>query len=143
MCGTSLRSVTERDLLASYQKKRARDIRILLPDWDPEHSSFIQLTEFNETPNQRLPDQLGEAEDCHGRIAGYLISLFGMHEKYLRKHPGIMYANITIMDEDALIAFYDATGIGELNFTLHVKKSTNRDAYYKIEEDFLRMWNAS
>lgn len=53
-----------------------------------------------------------------------------------------MYSNITIFDDDAFISFYDSIGSGESNFALHLNRNSNNQGYRKIEEEFLRMWDA-
>ena len=60
----------------------------------------------------------------------------------LKTYSGIMYSNITIFDDDAFIAFYDCTGNGDFNLTIHFNRNINKTGYNLIEAEFLRMWNA-
>jgi hypothetical protein len=143
VCGTSLNSLFHRrpgplDLFRDAQ------IKVLLPAAEVGTSSFAQLNDFNRFSNPPMPDQIAEARHCVAsaqKIISELAPRTNLPE--LRCYRGIMYSNITIMDEDAFIAFYDSTGIGVNNVTLHVKLSNNPFGYAQIETEFDRMWEAN
>ena len=52
-----------------------------------------------------------------------------------------MYANITILD-NAFMAFYDSTGVGDHNVSLLFNKDSEPSGYKNVEEEFRRTWEA-
>ena len=142
-CGTSLIGVIEKKLIQRYLAAGIRDIKVILPNTDNFYSSYEQLEQFNKLPNRDLvANQVEEARASFERLKARIQSYVKQTEEYLRKYGGTMYSNITIFDDDAFISFYDCTGVGSSNFTLHFSKSTNEQGYHLVEEEFLRMWNA-
>jgi 8-oxo-dGTP diphosphatase len=143
-CGTSLIGVSERGMLQKYFAKGLQDIKIILPSVSESHSSFQQLELYDRQQDSRLIyNQVQAARESYRRLVPIIEKATSRPAiEIIRKYTGIMYSNITIFDDDAFISFYDSTGVGENNITLHHNRSTNMDDYRSIEEEFLRMWNA-
>ena len=66
-----------------------------------------------------LSDQIELAKLSYGKLNKSIEPYNEKTDTYLRKYGGPMYANITIFDDDAIIAFYNCTGMGDSNLTLH------------------------
>jgi len=65
----------------------------------------------------------------------------GKELHHLRRYGGIMYSNITVLDDDAFIAFYDSRGVGEDNITLQFNRSSHPAGYDRVVKEFERMWS--
>ncbi|MHB8792518.1 MAG: NUDIX domain-containing protein [Thermoleophilia bacterium] len=142
--GTSLVTVAERNLIGNFHDQGVRDIKIILPATNHFQSSFNQLDQYNKlVSSQLVNNQVEEAKDSYKKL---LLSFNFIKEDntkdYIRQYSGIMYSNITILDDDAFIAFYDRTGVGDNSITLHFNKNQNVLEYRRVEEEFMAMWNA-
>jgi hypothetical protein len=144
-CGTSLRDVLQRKLVEDFWKKGTRDIKILLPDFHTGSLSRRQLIQFNRVAGNTLADeQVKAAKSCYNGFAENIKKLaLANWKQYLHLYKGIMYANITISDKEAVVAFYDSTGIGDNSTTLHIAKTGNPKAYEKVLNEFLTMWRGN
>ncbi|MHB8159274.1 MAG: NUDIX hydrolase [Thermoleophilia bacterium] len=142
--GTSLVTVAERDLLVNFYEKGIKDIKIILPFTDQGLSSFNQLDQFNKlATTQLVNNQIEEAKNSYSKLLNSFEFVKGCTEKdFIRQYSGIMYSNIIIIDDDAFIAFYDRTGIGDNSITLHFNKEENILGYRRVENEFMEMWNA-
>jgi hypothetical protein len=58
---------------------------------------------------------------------------------HLRLYPGIMFKNITIIDDHAFISFYDSTEYGDKNITILCGKQ-NKALMKRIGGLFTDMW---
>ncbi len=141
-CGTSLVGVIERDLIQEYLTAGITDIKVVLPNTDNSYSSCDQLEQFNEFTNDLVADQVELARGSFDKLSRCIQSGGKEPEDYLRKYGGIMYSNITIFDDDAFISFYDCTGLGDSNLTLHFNRSTSEQGYRLVEKEFSRIWDA-
>jgi hypothetical protein len=147
-CGTSLAPINDRSLIDKFIKRNVTNIKILLPHTDPRCCSCLQLLEYNRV-HKVGRKQEEDADSCYnslvkniemqinrGRLSGHI-------GRYLRRYHGTMYSNITISEKEAFISFYDQTGSGDENITLHASKILNTIGYERIKRDFLNMWNAN
>jgi len=141
VCGTSLIPVANNimDLLVS---NKIDDFRIILPYPKKGFTSYLQLKQFNDNPNGPAEYQLGLAEDTYLRIRKILEQNNKSVPDYLRQYSGVIYSNITLFDRDVFISNYDATGIGDKSFTIHVH-GVDTEEYQHIKSVFLWMWDAS
>ncbi|MCG6889283.1 MAG: NUDIX domain-containing protein [Gammaproteobacteria bacterium] len=138
--GTSLAGVVEQDLIDRYRSQGIDDIRIILPNTGPDTIAYHQLHQFDIRPvTNTVHNQVDMARASHHELS----NLLGAYEhNYLRKYAGIMYFNITILDDDAFLSPYGTTGPGDSNLTLHFNSHTNLEGYRYVENEFLRMWDA-
>ena len=134
-CGTSLIGVSERGLIQSFINKRLKDIKILLPNIKECFSSFQQLYLYDKLEESELVvNQVYAANESYKRLYAIIDrSAKGNTEDYIRLYSRIMYSNITIFDDDAFISFYDSTGIGDNNTTLHFNKQSYENRYRFVE----------
>lgn len=137
--GTSLAGVVEQDLIARYRSQGIDDIRIILPNTGPDTIAYHQLHQFDIRPVANMVhNQVDMARESHHELS----NLLGANEHdYLRKYAGIMYFNITILDDDAFLSPYSTTGPGGSNLTLHFNSHANLEGYRYVEKEFLRMWD--
>ncbi len=137
--GTSLAGVVEQGLITSYKSQGIDDIRIILPNTEPDTIAYHQLHQFNIQPVANLVhNRVDMARESNDELS----NLLGADEhNYLRKYAGIMYFNITIFDDDAFLSPYSTTGLGDSNLTLHFNSHTNPEGYRYVEDEFLRMWD--
>ncbi len=142
-CGTSLRQIHERRLVREMHKRGVPDIRLVLPATDVLAASRIQLDQYDrQDPPPATDPQAELAERAYERLKAQITAL-GMKESVcLRRYHGIMFANITVIDDDAFLSFYDSTGVGETNITLHFNRIHNPSGYDRAIEEFDRMWEA-
>jgi 8-oxo-dGTP diphosphatase len=142
--GTSLLGVVERNLIQDFYKKGIRDIKIILPATEPCMSSFHQLHQYDKLVKTTLVNnQVEEAEKSYKKLLACLNTISNRSDRdFIRLYRGIMYANITIFDDDAFIAFYDTTGIGDNSITIHFNRKTNERGYQQVEQEFMNMWKA-
>jgi 8-oxo-dGTP diphosphatase len=139
-CGTSLIGVFEFGLIQKFANAGVRDIKIMLPNTDKSYISFEQLDKFDQLNIGIIENQVDLAKLAYEKFQS--INLPNLEsDEILKKYSGIMFSNITIFDDDAFIAFYDCTGSGGSNFTLHFNKSKNKLGYSFVESEFLRMWD--
>ncbi|GEM_PF-187410 len=138
-CGTSLIGVFERGLIQKYANKGVKDIKIILPSTDVSHISFEQLEKYDQLSVGLIENQVNLAKVAYQKFESIVLADMEISE-ILKKYSGIMFSNITIFDDDAFISFYDQTGVGDTNITLHFNKSVNRTGYSLVESEFLRMW---
>jgi 8-oxo-dGTP diphosphatase len=137
--GTSLVGVVEQDLITRYESQGIDDIRIILPNTEPDTIAYHQLHQFNIQPVANLVhNQVDMARESYDELS----NLLGADEhNYLRIYAGIMYFNITIFDDDAFLSLYSTTGLGVSNLTLHFNSHANPEGYRYVEDEFLRMWD--
>jgi hypothetical protein len=137
-CGTTLRQLAEhRDILSGLIKRNIQ-IKIILPSTSELENSFRQLREFDEN----LPhDQIESARRCLEMIFSHLSPDENQNAK-VKLYKGIMYENITIYDNTALVAFYNMTGVGDRSWTLQFEGLGSKGLQY-AENEFKRMWKAS
>jgi 8-oxo-dGTP diphosphatase len=148
-CGTSLMGVAERKLGLAHRKlvpeffaRGLKDIRILLPDTRASLPSTLQLKEYNKAADGPVVSQLHAAKESYKVLKSQISKLAaGRESDYLRTYKGIMYSNITIYDDDAFISFYDSTGLGDNNISLHFNRQGNEEGYERVAKDFERMWS--
>jgi len=142
--GTSLIGVAERNLIQSFYAKGVRDIKVILPATERYKSSFNQLDQYDKlVTSQLVTNQVGAADKVYKKLLLCIKPLAnGREQDFIRLYSGIMYANITIFDDDAFIALYDRTGIGDNSITIHFNKKINELGYQRVEEEFMNMWNA-
>jgi len=135
-CGTSLRTLAaERDVLENMIKKGV-DIRIVLPSTSKSDNSCRQLEEFDILS---IDSQVNAAEKSKTGIKKLLSD--HNREDCLKAYPGIMYANITIYDDTAIIAFYGIGGVGHDNYTLVFDGKESAGYKYAVKE-FERVWGS-
>lgn len=140
-CGTSLIGVFEFGLVQKFANAGVRDIKIILPNTDKSYVSFEQLDKFNQLNIGLIENQVDLAKLAFEKFETITLATMEVSE-ILKKYGGIMFSNITIFDDNAFIAFYDCTGSGGSNFTLHFNKNTNKTGYNFVEAEFLRMWDS-
>ncbi len=139
-CGTSLIGVFEFGLIQKYASAGVRDIKVILPDTDNSYISFEQLDKYNRMNIGLIENQIDLAKLAFEKFETIILTNGNISE-ILKKYSGIMFSNITVFDDDAFISFYDCTGSGGLNFTLHFNKNINKTGYNLVETEFLRMWS--
>ena len=143
VCGTSLCGLKHRQVLERLWAKGLRDIRIILPCTRRGTEAWAQLNWYDQCGGL-VNGQLDEALKSFTALSSSVRKLSSAKpEKYVRRYPGIMFANITIMDDSAMVAFYDALGIGENNLTMHLYRAQNSQAFDRIEQQVDDMWKAS
>ena len=144
VCGTSLVGVSERTFLKEYLD-RSVDVRMVLPDPHQSYLSYQQLVQFNKFAEHykgKTAIVVDEQVDLARKVYHILKSKVPARtEQYLRLYPGIMYSNITLFDDDAIIAYYNDSGVGDNCFSLQFNKKINPSGYRAVEEEFLRMWD--
>lgn len=142
--GTSLVGVAERNLIQVFYNKGVKDIKIILPATARCLSSFNQLDQYNKlVTTQLVNNQVEEAEVSYKKLLLCLNHISNGRERdFIRLYSGIMYSNITIFDDDAFIAFYDRTGVGDNGITIHFNRKLNKLGYHRVEEEFMNMWDA-
>lgn len=141
-CGTSLVAVSEGDQLQKYCK-RGVNARIILPNASSEFASYEQLAGYDASSAAPTLNQVELAQRCYERFCSLdELPRERRIEDIVKRYGGIMYANITILDDDAFIAFYDTTGLGDYSFTLQCSRRQDPESFDRIEAEFLRMWNA-
>lgn len=138
VCGTSLIAVAEH-LLNSLIDGEVENIKIILPNTQAGCPSYNQLREFNKAHTSPAVDQIELANETYEKIAKTFESRGKTVTEHLRQYSGIMYSNITIYDEDAFISFYDRTGIGDKNITLHLHGEKAK-GYKLVKDSFKEMW---
>lgn len=138
-CGTSLIGVFERGLVQKYASKGVRDIKILLPNTDMSFVSFEQLEKYDQLDIGLIGNQVELAKAAYEKFESMVLAGVEVPD-VLKKYSGIMFSNITVFDDDAFISFYDCTGNGDNNITLHFNKNINDAGYNLVESEFLRMW---
>jgi 8-oxo-dGTP diphosphatase len=143
-CGTSLIGVSEKRLVTRFFDKGIKDVRLLLPSIEQCHLSFHQLDQYDKLENKELVyNQVEAAKKSYKRLCDCLKKSPGIKEKdFIRTYTGIMYANITVYDDDAIISFYDSTGSGDNNISLQFDRTRNERGYQRVVDEFSRMWNA-
>ena len=109
------------------------DIKVILPSTLKNVYSTIQL---NEWTKKRLDNQIESANKSFDQIEETLSSYSGGEVK---RYRGAMYENIIILDDVAIIAFYNTTGSGSSNWTLRFVGSASEGVRY-AEDEFQRMW---
>jgi hypothetical protein len=137
VCGTSLKTVHEEFINTLLE--RNIDFKILLPDYDDKTVSYTQLGEYNKRKNQPYEDQVNVCENSYNAIKNALKNRGITLKDHLRLYPGIMFQNITIIDDHAFISFYDSTGYGDKNITIFCGKQ-NKALMKRIEGLFTDMW---
>jgi hypothetical protein len=140
VCGTSLTPLSDDGILEELLQKGVKDIRIILPDTCNTASSCAQLKEYNVSVRGRkrlTPDQIQLAKDGLHGISG-ILERYGK-QGCLQTYSGIMYHNITICDDKAIVSFYNTTGNGKQNWTL-VFEGNDSEGYMYAAQEFLRMW---
>jgi 8-oxo-dGTP diphosphatase len=144
VAGTSLVGVVERDLVATFYGRGVRDIKVVLPSTDVDTLSYRQLHLFDAQPTGSLVlNQVEVAGRSFEMLARRVAELPESAEhQLLRRYTGIMYANIAVFDDDAFVAFYDTTGLGDNSPTLHFNARTSGDGYSLAIDEFMRMWKA-
>jgi hypothetical protein len=140
-CGTSLQSVLSRNLVDLFRVNNVQEVKIILPCTEREAPSLQQLQAYDGIKPRPVADiQVDSAvRVCTGlvdhiRLAGWPV------EEHLRRYSGIMFSNITVIDNDAFIAFYDDRGVGEENITLHFTKCDSPAGYNAVMKIFRRLW---
>jgi 8-oxo-dGTP pyrophosphatase MutT (NUDIX family) len=144
VAGTSLVGVVERDLVATLYERGVRDIKVLLPSTDVDTLSYRQLHLFDAQPTGNLVySQVDAARRSMDKLTQRISGLpeAGEHG-FLRPYNGIMYYNIAVFDDDAFVAFYDTTGLGDNAPTVHFNARTSPDGYKLAIDEFQRMWRA-
>ena len=121
-------------------KTAVKDIKLILSNPETNCVSYEQLAKYDQL-GFTVDNQVELAVKAHKRFMS-ILSGSNSRSTY-KQYGGIMYANITIFDDDAFIAFYNCTGVGDSNLTVHFNRSTNSAGYKFVEDEFLRMWNAS
>lgn len=146
VCGTSLVGVSERTFLKEYLT-RSIDVRLVLPDPHQESLSYQQLMQFNKFADHyqgKTDTVVDEQVDLARKVYQVLKSkLPDRTDQYLRRYAGIMYSNITVFDDNAIIAYYNDSGVGDNCFSLQFNKKINPSGYRAVEEEFLRLWDAA
>lgn len=140
-CGTSLIPIADH-VLVPLLDKEIKDIKIVLPNTKKGFTSYFQLKEFDRTQTGPVGGQINLAKATYDRIADTFEQRNITIKDHLRKYSGIMYSNITIYDEDALISFYDTTGIGDKNITMKFH-GMETEGYRLVKNEFERMWSAN
>ncbi len=146
VCGTSLQSLVNQDiptgksLLASMIERNIEDMRIILPSTsDTDDNSYRQLHYYDQHYLEQSPQpQVAMAE----RVLKAIRSLLNKKNKCVKVYQGIMFENITIYDDTAIISFYNVTGFGDGNLTL-VFEGKDTDGYKYAEAEFKEMWDKS
>jgi 8-oxo-dGTP diphosphatase len=136
--GTTLVAVGERHWVEEFCRAGV-DVKLILPSFESHHISYSQLMQYDRF--ELVYDQVEAARKSYKLLAKKLAQFERPLEEYLRRYSGIMYANITIFDRDAFIAYYDTTGVGDSSVTLHFDKDHDELGYRKVEQEFLRMWH--
>jgi 8-oxo-dGTP diphosphatase len=144
VAGTSLRGIVEGGLVTGCLARGIEDIKIVLPGTCSNTIAYHQLNQFDlQVRGNLMHNQVRDARVAYKRLSARIFKASGGDRgKYLRTYNGIMYANITVFDDEAFLAPYDATGEGDSSPTLHASKHTSPEAYRYIENVFLRMWDA-
>jgi hypothetical protein len=141
--GTSLIQVFDRGVAKNMFMRGVRDLKIVLPAPNPQFASCVQLALYGKQASL-VCDQIDLAEFSYARLSKLFTELgFRELNEVLRPYTGIIYSNITIFDDDAVVAFYDSVGVGDANVTLLFNKTRNRKGYEWAESQFLHMWDAS
>lgn len=149
-CGTSLAPLCDRGLIEErFINQGTTDIRLLLPETREQVllCSVVQLGEYDRV-HKLARKQVVDARHCYGRLREIIISLIeekkleGVLEDHLRGYYGTMYTNLTISNKDAYVSYYGLTGSGDDSVTLHIDAQQNPQAYQRVENDFLNIWNA-
>jgi len=140
VCGTSLVGVANNGVIERFLDARVYDLRVVLPETENGNLSRWQLQCFNKIKVGPFEKQVLLAKMSYQRIKQLFTSYGVVYAEHLRKYTGIMYSNITIYDNDAFISFYDPTGVGDNNITLHFH-GRESDEYHCVEELFLQMWD--
>jgi hypothetical protein len=169
VCGTSLEILTKGELIHEIAGKNGLDFRILLPyasprpgscpclgscPWPspsscpcPKTASCVQLEEYDKLrkegkpPSKLYTDQKEEAKGMHKTLKEILESKGITIKDHLRLYKGIMFQNITILDDDAFISFYDARGKGNDNITIYCNGKKDRTLMERIKWLFTDMWD--
>ena len=144
VAGTSLVAVVEREIVPNCVSQGVDDIRLVLPATDAQTLSYHQLHHYDLQPGANLVhNQIDAADDAFSKLQSQISKLFSADEhRHLRRYSGIMYSNITIFDDDAFIAFYDTSGLGDGNITIHFNAESNPAGFRYVEIEFLRMWES-
>jgi hypothetical protein len=112
----------------------------------PKTASRVQLEEYDklrkdgESPSQLYTDQAEEAGKMYDTLKEILKGKGIAIKDRLRLYRGIMFQNITILDDHAFISFYDARGIGNDNITIYCNGKKNKRFMEQIKELFTDMW---
>jgi hypothetical protein len=144
VAGTSLVGVAERAVIEDLDRKGVKDIKLILPAIERHLSSFIQLDQYDKlVATPLVNNQVKVAGESYKKLLACVkLITNGKELDHIRLYSGIMYSNITIFDDDAFIAFYDSTGVGDNNITLHFNQLESEVGYRRIEEEFMKMWNS-
>lgn len=140
VCGTSLIGVANNGVIERLLNNCVYDIRVVLPETKQGSLSRKQLQYFNKVKAGPIELQVPLAERSYQRIEELFMKHTVSVDDHLRKYAGIMYSNITICDNDAFISFYNPTGVGDRNITLHFQDHQSK-GYKQVEELFLQMWD--
>lgn len=154
-CGTSLRQIYSSSRVQNAHTRlapirsdtRAKDIRLIIPDTTKGLPSLTQLEQYdNHRPRTTSDRQVQSAAEVYSNLAEVVKSLekgTGERFDYLRTYSGIMFSNITIFDDDAVVSFYDSTGVGDTNVTLHFNRHDDRAGFDNVVSKFDWLWDRS
>ncbi len=159
VCGTSLMQVAEyeeKTMIPKFFDRNVYDVRILVSGTAIGSPSRLQLEGYDRRNKGPLLPQVDLAERSFKSLEKQVTKALRSHRQalkksgkstqmanYLRQHSNIMYSNITLYDNDAFIAFYNSTGVGADNLTLHFTVDENIKGYNRAESEFMLMWDES
>jgi hypothetical protein len=134
VCGTSLVPIGNGLVKAAIENENEIDCKIILPDVsDADAASYKQLLEYDQKGDLGI-GQIQTAQTIYTKLQH-----FG--SEHIRLYKGILYQNITLIDDTMFISFYDASGIGDKLITINCTGASGQFKK-KIETLFTDMWDS-